>query len=597
MPPRTKYSDICALFASKDCRLLTDEAEYNENHMTKQDKYRYVARCGHESEVYCTNFINNSGIDCPKCASSKALEKSTSVQESRPSNKEIISTFISLIKSEFSYKLTSDKYILTDLFIRPKTNDDGLWLRILIRYSASKTNLGFSANNEIQKYVLVGMTSTNRTWVIPSTKISGKRLRIDIEIRDQFTQFEVKSNQIINVLKKCYENENLVSTDDNVKYSITGHNIMNVGNGPLDFEEIVRRFADKQCEVLTTKNEFIEQHMHTKDLLSVKMNCEHIEDISLACFQKRKFFCCQKCIFKQAKTSSYNETERVAIGNLSEATGFIYIKDILQHQFVVMKTHEGCKCDFAIKPISVKGDEWIGVQLKTMTITTEESISQYAFGKIGKYSGNVILCIVLPIKKMWMFDGAEFAGRKNGLSIGKKQSKYEANAVTVTTIVSLLQNKYVTSSKYKLEELNIPTSVSQQKEHSNRLIREKLLNNKFTLDYPIMDGTKYDIKINGFKVQDKCVQKVKDVNSYFVRLGSMKRNYKKGDNDFYWINMPNSDFYIFPENVLLNNNGIVHKITLNKKHDIFYFSANDPDLITKLEHIFTITDVAASHGY
>ena len=51
---RTDFKDINALFESKGCKLLTTKVEYDGNNMNKQDKYRYIAKCGHEHEVYCT---------------------------------------------------------------------------------------------------------------------------------------------------------------------------------------------------------------------------------------------------------------------------------------------------------------------------------------------------------------------------------------------------------------------------------------------------------------------------------------------------------------------------------------------------------------
>lgn len=65
------------------------------------------------------------------------------------------------------------------------------------------------------------------------------------------------------------------------------------------------------------------------------------------------------------------------------------------------------------------------------------------------------------------------------------------------------------------------------------------------------------------------------------------KNYKLGDNDFYWINVPDSNFYIIPEKILLEDNGnIINRITLNKKYEDYYFKYDDPNIIQKLKEVF-----------
>lgn len=598
MPPRTKYSDICALFASKDCRLLTTEAEYNENHMTKQDKYRYVARCGHESEVYCTNFINNSGIDCPKCASSKALEKTIKSSKNKVGNKEILKRFISMIEANFMHKLTVDEYRVSNIFIRPKDSTCCNWLRVLVRCSSGKEHIQFTHNNDIPSYVLVGM-ATNRTWIFPSFDMIAKCIQIKNEWKNKYEKYEVERGNIDAMLNKYYNKCELVEDDDKVQYHPHENHLLSLGFHPMEFEEIVKRFAEKGCTVMTTKDEFIENKMHTKSIFTVRMTCSHDDKISLSCFQKRKHCICQQCIYKEVKSKSYDEVNQVTGGNLNEAVSFQHVENLINMYFNVVKTHEGCRSDMAIRPKDVYEDAWMCIQLKSAKIDADDTIYQYGFKKIGKYPNMIVLCTLLPMKRMWLFDGNDLLG-KSGISIGKNTSKYKPNEITRDKLVDALQNKYKTYVKYKLSDLNIPTYKTQQKEHANRLLRERLLDDQFVLTYPNIDGSKYDIKINNHKVQDKCARKASNANSYYASFGTtkVKSTYKKGDNAFYWINMPDGNFYIIPEHAILDQNGrIKERITLNHVYSEYYFQQNDSKLIEKLKEIFITTDVAASHGY
>ena len=190
----------------------------------------------------------------------------------------------------------------------------------------------------------------------------------------------------------------------------------------------------------------------------------------------------------------------------------------------------------------------------------------------------------MPENRLWAFEGEELEGKTN-LSIGKKMSKYNVNELTKETIIEYLSSKFAVYPKFKLETLNIPTQENHQIEHTNRLFRESFMKDQFDLQYPKMDGTKYDIIINGYKVQDKCGRKVKHVNSY---LTSFDHKYKKGDNDYYWIFMPDTSFYILPESILIIDNKIKSKITLNDKVSIYHYKSDDSDLIEKMKVLFSV---------
>ena len=498
-------------------------------------------------------------------------------------NKEIIKKFIDIINNDFDHKITPDGYSLSDMFIRPKNLNEN-WLRIMIRHSLADKTVSFSSNKNIPSYVLVCLTNYDRTWIFRSKDIDVKRIRIRYNINNKYDKFEVKTEDIIEKLKICYETCNLVEDTDDTKYCIIDYNNI-INHNKFEFGEIKKKFRDKDCIVLTTEDEFTTEKMHTKTKMRVTMSCGHEDILSLNAFQKRRHSICQNCIYKEVTKNNYNEIERMATGNINEAKCFDYIKNLLINDFEVKKTHEGCKCDMIIKPLDMLEDKWLGIQLKQTTIT--QTVKQYGFKKIGKYPDIVIICIVLPINKILIFDGNDLLG-KSGISIGTNESKYDKNEVLKENLVELIKIKYDIYPKHSSEDLNIPTFVLHQIEHENRLFRENLFNNQFKLEYPNLDGTKYDIIINNFKVQDKCGQRVRNLNSYYVHIScSNYNNYKLGDNDFYWINMPDSNFYIIPEKILLEDNGnIIIRITLNKKYEDYYFKYDDPNIIQKLKEVF-----------
>jgi hypothetical protein len=195
----------------------------------------------------------------------------------------------------------------------------------------------------------------------------------------------------------------------------------------------------------------------------------------------------------------------------------------------------------------------------------------------------IVLCVSLPEYKMWIFEGDSLIGQK-GLSIGISRSKYSNNEVQKEKLIDNLLKMYDNLNKKDIETLMIPISVKSKKEHENRLYRETLLNG-CNFEYPIIDGTKYDIIINNYKVQDKCARKQR--GSYFkVDFG----DYCKDDNAYYWINMPDKSFYIIPETILLNiHNKIPKALYLSKVYDKYkYDPLNNPECLNIVKSLFKL---------
>lgn len=345
------------------------------------------------------------------------------------------------------------------------------------------------------------------------------------------------------------------------------------------FEHICDIFSEKACKVLTEKKEYEENRGTTKTKLHVQMACGHNENISQNCFRKRVHHCCKQCMFEEMKKVSYDNVQQVATSSLLERQSFIYVEEVLKDVFLVSKTHEGCSADMIIKPKNATANEWIGIQLKAKNKTENNS---YSFGKIGNYSDEIVLCISFPSKKMWVFKGLELQG-KTGISIGVNRSKHSSHEVSKSDLTNYLHDSYMNQTKFTKETLNIPRTICSKIEHSNRLLREQIFQNTFDLQYPKIDGTKYDIIINGYKVQDKTSRGTSSPNCFYVKL-----YYKKGDNDFYWVFHENG-FYILPEDIVLDSNDKIRPaMTLNKNVEMYYYELDDPLLLTKLQAVFKV---------
>jgi hypothetical protein len=126
------------------------------------------------------------------------------------------------------------------------------------------------------------------------------------------------------------------------------------------------------------------------------------------------------------------------------------------------------------------------------------------------------------------------------------------------------------------------------------------------IKYPDIEQTKTDCFINEYKLQEK-VASTSNKSSHQVKLhvknGKINKKqqykpYEKGDNDFYWFWIPNeNDFYIFPEQVLVDKKLVQENKNLNDRdiqmtinetlYPSYKYSLDDPQLKEKLTLIFS----------
>ena len=383
--PRTPYQDLYNLFESKECHLLMTKEEYDEKHLVKQDIFRYIAKCGHTNSVRGTNFMNNSGIYCKACAhkspksknqatetiienddastssslkiknngasKSSSLEISSQVKKVADviTNKTIIKKLLEVpgFEQHFTWKLTPDNYSTADIFVRQWEQDSDFLMRVHVGYSLSENVARFTVNSNTPNDVMFCI-SRNIFWLMERSEfVDIKSFQIRLKGKSLYDQYKISLPDVVPKLLRIYQSKmghNINETNKKYVNTYTPDN-------SLTFETIVERITKKNCKVLTTKEEFEIASGTTKTKLQIQMTCNHTEEISVHLFKKRKHLCCQQCIYKLMKPSMYDEENRVASGNMLESQAFDYIKTIIGKDFVVMKTHEGCRADMAIKPI------------------------------------------------------------------------------------------------------------------------------------------------------------------------------------------------------------------------------------------------------
>lgn len=345
------------------------------------------------------------------------------------------------------------------------------------------------------------------------------------------------------------------------------------------YEEIIKLFNDNACELSTSKDEYDNMKMPNKCKIAFKTSCGHDNTVTLTNFvQKKSGVICKMCMKKQVsdKLVEYqkNNDKPASKGNIQENKVFNKLNDILNKEFDIIKTNEGCTADFVIKPKFIKEDKWLAIQLKT-THGICHNLYSFRFVR-NKYENMIILCYCISDNSIWCIPHDIIKHLKNSLNIGlTDKSVYNKYKVTESTLFSKL-NEYFNITKLDiLETYMIPENIYQQNEIKYKEKREKYFD-FIQFKYPEIEQCYFDFKINGKNIQEKIAFKNnKRIDSYIGCIYRSKGKNKKqqyliGMNEYYWIHIPDTDlFYLIPEFELYNNGFITDdKAECNSKKSL-----------------------------
>lgn len=281
--------------------------------------------------------------------------------------------------------------------------------------------------------------------------------------------------------------------------------------------------------------------------------CGHEHTSCLDVFKTGSSRKCRQCTIDSLRSSENDY-------HIQEAESFVHISKHLEPILEVKRTHEGCLADFLVRPWGTNDDAWMQVQLKT----TQKAVNgtAYIFSLHKRYPGCIILCHCISDERFWVFRDYELPEKCLGIRGAK--SKYARNEVHQSDLSTMLKGLYDTTCHIPFDDAMIPVSQTQRIEYEYRLKREKFFND-VRFEYPTYEHRRYDFTVNGKKYQEK-VATLKDGRYIF------KSKYVLGDNDFYIVHIPDTDFwYCFPEDRLIENQNTSGCITINlTKHQKWY---------------------------
>jgi hypothetical protein len=344
----------------------------------------------------------------------------------------------------------------------------------------------------------------------------------------------------------------------------------------VTYEEVKEVFNSKNCQLLENEKDFADITLKTSVNIKLRYiaSCGHEHIVFYNVFKSRNTGVkCPKCVHiinsQKSKDRENVSQDGQGINCLMEDRSVEYITSILNSQFKVKKTFEGCLADFMIKPLDIESDKWLMVQMKS----TEKPRNGYSFHCSEKYKNCIILCLSWSDKRMWCFNGNNI-NVKHRLAIGENKSKYSQFEVFTNTINQIVLSFYKVIPSFIENTINTPISLFQIRERNFRKLREDKCS-FIEFNYPDLNQLCYDFTINGKRIQEKVCEKQK--GKHFVAFGMYKNNgllnhkrqfklYTKGDNDFYWLNFSDCNiFYVIPEKDMIENNYVSEKDIVSKK--------------------------------
>ena len=327
------------------------------------------------------------------------------------------------------------------------------------------------------------------------------------------------------------------------------------------YENVVEEFNKRNCKLLNTREEYFEilkKAFKCNYKLNYTASCGHNHIVFYNVFKSRGTgIKCPSCVNKKIgsdKKEKMINNEITKIYTLEQEFNFIqiFIK-LLENEFEIIKAFDGCLIDIILKPKNILEDNWIGIQIKTTNIRH----LTYSFHINNEYKNCLLLFYCCEDESMWLIPENIIKNQKK-VSIGFNKSKYNIYKVTKDSIIDKLHELYNITTKFKLDILNRPINIYQQREQEFCKYREiKIDFIKF--DYDQMEGTTYDFKIENYKIQEKvakvnkenkCIFFICKKNGYSVKTNN--KQYDIGDNDFYWLNCENKKtFFVIPEQILI----------------------------------------------
>lgn len=325
-----------------------------------------------------------------------------------------------------------------------------------------------------------------------------------------------------------------------------------------NYNKVVEACNSSGCKLLTTYEEFekCRESVIKKYYAYVRIKfigvCGHESSAVTTNYLLRKSgLRCTACV--KYSTNQILRNKEYLHHSFVETNGINIVTRLLETNYKVIRTNEGCTADMLICKLDVSEDKWYNLQLKTCS---KVSHGMYSFSSIKTtYSNMILVCVCIDDNKIWVIPYNELnIKNKLNISVVSKYNKYLVQDNIITLLDKYLLDCKVTS----LEEGLTPASELQQREQEYVLKRETCIP-QLNYVYPEIQNTPTDFIVNDKRVQEKVMGvSRKQLHAFFASNNGKKfngnrkfRTYTRSENDFYWLHSSiDNRFWVIPENEL-----------------------------------------------
>lgn len=362
--------------------------------------------------------------------------------------------------------------------------------------------------------------------------------------------------------------------------------------GIESYNKIKECIKEKECIMLTTKEEFMELNSGMVSKIKIIGKCNHEFNIVYWEFLNGRALCSPCLNIHRSITRKQFYTENKDYAQDVELKGNDLFRKYLSEKFEIVCI-SSCLADMLIKPKSILYDQWLPIQLKA----TIQKDSRYVYKFVIKnknYTNIILVCICISEEKFWIFEGKNIP-KTDAVNIFNKteESKciYNKYYIPNNELLPYMMKLYTESKiNNSIEVLSVPITPSNKLEYKYKLIREEKFKDILTFQYPETDSHVYDFLVNNLKVQEKIASIDESIeNGYraYIRKTKdrkSKKPYNEKDNDLYWFHIVDTNiFYIVPNEIMIKLKYVTTDIQPGKTAILLYPNYKKKKTILSLE--------------
>lgn len=205
------FEHVKECFESKGCKFLVTKSDFDKEKHGIMEKYKYIASCGHEHEVWLNVFKNRgTGIICPKCVVAEySITQKQKAKTSPLGMNDLLFDGIKYVQDTISSGFTTSivrESCEANMAIKPKNVQEDEWIMVHVKATDKPNrNYAFKCTTKLKNCLIICIcNSDKKMWVMDGKNIqSNNKIAIGIN-NSKYDDFEVTKQNICETLKDIY---------------------------------------------------------------------------------------------------------------------------------------------------------------------------------------------------------------------------------------------------------------------------------------------------------------------------------------------------------------------------------------------------------